>query len=172
MASSQKSAAPAPGTVDIATLSVPQLRSLQSRLSSELEHLTSSHTKLRSAQSKFRECIRSISDGVLAKPQKDGQENDILVPLTNSLYVRGKLADREKVIVDVGTGFYVEKTPAKATEFYNTKVGDLGANLRDLEKIVAGKSTNLRVVEEVLRQKLLAGEGNAAQAGPSGGGQS
>jgi hypothetical protein len=31
------------------------------------------------------------------------------VPLTSSLYVKGKLADREKVIVDVGTGFYVEK---------------------------------------------------------------
>ncbi|KAM5442369.1 subunit of tubulin prefoldin [Microsporum ferrugineum] len=172
MASSQKSATQAPGTVDIATLSVPQLRSLQSRLSSELEHLTSSHTKLRSAQSKFRECIRSINDGILAKPEKDGQENDILVPLTNSLYVRGKLSDREKVIVDVGTGFYVEKTPTKAIEFYNGKVGELGTNLRDLEKVVAGKSTNLRVVEEVLRQKLLAGEGNATQAAPSGGGQS
>jgi hypothetical protein len=34
---------------------------------------------------------------------------EILVPLTTSLYVPGKLADREKVIVDIGTGFYVEK---------------------------------------------------------------
>jgi prefoldin alpha subunit len=33
----------------------------------------------------------------------------ILVPLTTSLYVPGKLADSENVIVDVGTGFYVEK---------------------------------------------------------------
>ena len=31
------------------------------------------------------------------------------MPLTTSLYVPGTLADREKVIVDVGTGFYVEK---------------------------------------------------------------
>lgn len=31
------------------------------------------------------------------------------MPLTSSLYVKGSLADREKVIVDVGTGFYVEK---------------------------------------------------------------
>lgn len=33
----------------------------------------------------------------------------ILVPLTTSLYVPGVLADPENVIVDVGTGFYVEK---------------------------------------------------------------
>jgi prefoldin alpha subunit len=38
-----------------------------------------------------------------------GGGDEILVPLTSSLYVKGKLADREKVIVDVGTGFYVEK---------------------------------------------------------------
>lgn len=37
------------------------------------------------------------------------QDEHILIPLTNSLYVKGKVADREKVIVDVGTGFYVEK---------------------------------------------------------------
>jgi hypothetical protein len=38
----------------------------------------------------------------------------ILVPLTTSLYVPGTLADPENVIVDVGTGFYVEKVG----EFY------------------------------------------------------
>lgn len=36
-------------------------------------------------------------------------DKPILVPLTTSLYVPGKLADTENVIVDVGTGFYVEK---------------------------------------------------------------
>ena len=33
----------------------------------------------------------------------------ILVPMTTSLYVPGTLANFENVIVDVGTGFYVEK---------------------------------------------------------------
>ena len=34
---------------------------------------------------------------------------DILVPLTTSLYVPGKLASTDTVLVDVGTGFYIEK---------------------------------------------------------------
>lgn len=99
-------------TVDVTTLSVPQLRSLQTRLNSELEQLTNSHAKLRAAQSKFRDCVRTINDGIVGKktPQPQSADNNsILVPLTSSLYVKGKLADREKVIVDVGTGFYVEK---------------------------------------------------------------
>lgn len=33
----------------------------------------------------------------------------ILVPLTNSLYVPGKLSDPDHVIVDIGTGYYVQK---------------------------------------------------------------
>ena len=54
--------------------------------------------------------MRSINEGVAgaAANGTDGK-NGILVPLTSSLYVKGTLADREKVLVDVGTGFYVEK---------------------------------------------------------------
>lgn len=96
--------------MNISSLPVPQLRGLQSRLTSELEHLTSSHTKLRAAQTKFQDCVRSINEGVAGAASNgiDGK-NGILVPLTSSLYVKGTLADREKVLVDVGTGFYVEK---------------------------------------------------------------
>ena len=93
-------------------------------------------------------------------------ERPILVPLTTSLYVPGTLADTENVIVDVGTGFYVEKVclasqalsictdevrfqgTADAIKFYDSKVEELEANLKDLETIVQGKSNNLRVVED------------------------
>lgn len=36
-------------------------------------------------------------------------DKTILVPLTNSLYVPGKLSDPDNVIVDVGTGYFVKK---------------------------------------------------------------
>ncbi|KAJ5382902.1 Prefoldin [Penicillium concentricum] len=153
------------GQVNLASLSVPQLRALQTRLTSELEHLTTSHTKLRAAQAKFRDCVRSINDGVTGNEKKGTNDrNEILVPLTSSLYVKGRLTDREKVLVDVGTGFYVEKTAPKAIAFYDEKVKGLEANLQELEKIVQTKSSQLRIVEETLRQKMLA-EG-APQAPP------
>ena len=92
----------------------------------------------------------------------------LLVPLTSSLYVPGTLADTQHVLVDVGTGFYVEKTTDDAQKFYNGKIEELGKNIKDLENIVNGKANNLRVVEEVLRQKVLAGQqGGQATAGAS-----
>ena len=35
----------------------------------------------------------------------------MLVPLTASLYVPGKFDDAEKVLVDVGTGYFIEVLP-------------------------------------------------------------
>jgi len=75
--------------------------------------------------------------------------------LTTSLYVPGQLADTEHVLVDVGTGFYVEKTLDQAIKFYEGKVEEVGKNVKDLETIVNQKSQSLRVVEEVLRQKMM-----------------
>ncbi|KAI9864925.1 MAG: subunit of tubulin prefoldin [Trichoglossum hirsutum] len=74
------------------------------------------------------------------------------------------MADTENVIVDVGTGFYVEKNTKDAIQFYNGKIEELGTNLKDLESIIQGKSSNLRVVEDVLRQKVLSSSGSGGSA--------
>ena len=38
-----------------------------------------------------------------------GLDKEVLVPLTSSLYVPGKLTDVASVVVDVGTGYCVKK---------------------------------------------------------------
>ncbi|KAK4543690.1 hypothetical protein LTR36_005335 [Oleoguttula mirabilis] len=150
--------------IDLGSLSTQQLSQVKKQLDEEVQHLTNSYQNLRTAQQKFRDCIASVKDGV-AESVKD---KALLVPLTSSLYVPGKLADADHVLVDVGTGFYVEKTTDDAQKFYNGKIEELGKNIKDLENIVNGKANNLRVVEEVLRQKVLAGQqGGQASAGPS-----
>lgn len=103
-------------------------------------------------------------------------KKEILVPLTNSLYVKGKISRPDRVLVDIGTGFYIEKVSKthvlqivpsiqtlttdkdvkSATEFYEGKIKDLGGNITDLEGIVQNKSNTLRAVEEVLKTKILA----------------
>ncbi|KAI9890773.1 MAG: subunit of tubulin prefoldin [Vezdaea aestivalis] len=139
-------------SLDLSTLSLQQLSAVKKQLDEELEHLTSSFAKLKGAQNKFGECLKTIDKGVGSAT--DGKE--ILVPLTTSLYVPGRMADTKNVIVDVGTGFYVEKLNVEpnaqsaddAKKFYKRKVADLGKNLKDLETIVQSKSGNLRIVED------------------------
>ncbi|KAF8473880.1 Prefoldin [Kalaharituber pfeilii] len=137
--------------VDLTSLSVQDLSRVKQQLDEELQHLTDSFTKLRAAQAKFRECIKTIQTGV--SPDMEGKT--ILVPLTTSLYVPGTLSSVDTVIVDVGTGYYVEKSTEDGQKFYRNKVDMIQTNMADLEKIISQKSQNVRVVEEVLRQKML-----------------
>ncbi|KAJ8099261.1 Prefoldin [Lipomyces tetrasporus] len=147
-----------PKTVDLTTLSAQQLADVKSQLEQELEHLSQSFQKLRAAQAKFKECI-----GTVEKTFKgENKGKSILVPLTTSLYVPGVVEDVETVMVDVGTGYYIEKKPTDAIAFYENKVATLQKNLVDLEDIVNGKMGNLRMVEEVLRQKVMSSAPNVA----------
>jgi prefoldin alpha subunit len=131
-------------TVDLGALSVQQLSQIKKQLDEETQSLTNSYAQLRAAQQKFRDCIASIVAGVA----NSVADKPLLVPLTSSLYVPGTLASTETVLVDVGTGFYVEKTTEQAKKFYETKVEELGKNVKDLETIVQGKNQNLRLIEE------------------------
>ena len=70
------------------------------------------------------------------------------------------------MLVDVGTGFFVEKDIASAKDFYERKVKDLGDSLKDFEGVVQGKAQNVRVVEEVIRLKVMnAQEGKGEEQG-------
>ncbi|KAI4103947.1 MAG: hypothetical protein LQ339_004064 [Xanthoria mediterranea] len=95
--------------INLSTLPIPQLTSIKNQLTQELQHLTTSFTQLRTAQAKFRDCIKSVREGIEKGAKAEGASKQILVPLTPSLYVPGTLASTETVLVDIGTGFYVEK---------------------------------------------------------------
>ncbi|KAJ4272356.1 subunit of tubulin prefoldin [Fusarium torreyae] len=146
-------------TINLDTLEPQQLAQVKKQLDEELEHLTSSFAQLHAAQNKFKDCLRCVKSRAAAP---EGA-NSVLVPLTNSLYVRGELSDADTVLVDVGTGFLIEKKLKSAEKFYEAKVEELGNNLKDLEVIVQRKQTNARTIEEVLRQKIMAGQGQGEQ---------
>ncbi|KAK2611289.1 hypothetical protein N8I77_004644 [Diaporthe amygdali] len=153
--------------VSLDQLSAQQLTAVKKQLDEEVEHLTTSFAQLQAAQIKFKDCLRCVKTQGGTPDKKE-----ILVPLTNSLYVKGNISSPDRVLVDVGTGFYVEKVCLQthrlgffsdtiqnvksAAEFYEGKVKDLAGNITDLEAIIQNKSSSLRAVEEVLKQKILA----------------
>ncbi|PTB39712.1 uncharacterized protein TrAFT101_007512 [Trichoderma asperellum] len=148
MSSGQKEA------INLDTLEPQQLAQVKKQLEEELEHLTNSFSQLHGAQNKFRECLRCVQ----SRAADSQGSKAVLVPLTNSLYVSGELTSTDTVLVDVGTGFMIEKNLKSAEKFYNSKVKELGDNLKELEGIVQSKQMNVRTIEEVLRQKIMAAQ--------------
>lgn len=137
--------------VNIDGLQPQQLGQVKRQLEDEVEHLTTSFTQLRAAQAKFKECLDSITIGL-----RSDKHSHILVPLTNSLYCRGAHSAPTRVLVDIGTGFFLEKGISSACVFYEGKVNDLESNLRDLETILHQKIANVQSVDGALRRKMQA----------------
>jgi len=82
---------------------------------------------------------------------------EILVPLTESLYVPGELDPEELVLVDIGTSFYVGKTPGAAKEMLLKKAALLQRNTETLYKVITEKREHLDVVAETLQAKTNSG---------------
>ncbi|CAO3616761.1 unnamed protein product [Mucor hiemalis] len=58
------------------------------------------------------------------------------------------------VIVDVGTGYFVEKSVGDASKFYNDKVDYVKKNLATLEKTITDKQSTLRAIVNVMQDKI------------------
>ena len=100
-----------PQSIDITQLGIPQLRQLSQQLEQEVELFSQSMQQLRFVQSKLvesSECLKNLT------PEAEGQT--MLAPLTASMYVSGELSNVDQVMVDIGTGHYVEMTVSKAEE--------------------------------------------------------
>ncbi|KAL3658528.1 hypothetical protein V7S43_016412 [Phytophthora oleae] len=135
--------------VNLVDLSLEQLNSLKGQLEKELQQLTASFGGLREAQSRFSESKDALKSMAAADLNKE-----VLVPLTASMFVPGKLANKEEVLVDVGTGYFVEQSVEKAEQFMDRKVEFLQSNTDQLKTVIEGKRNMLEAVLMIMQQKM------------------
>lgn len=144
-------------------LPIDQLNSLKTQLEGELKQLTSSFGGLKEAQARFSE-----SKLALNSLTSNNQDKQILVPLTSSMFVPGTLSNVQDVLVDIGTGYYVEQSVDSAKQFMDRKIEFLSSNTEALKTVLEGKRNMLESVISVMQYKLRmadaaesSGKGNA-----------
>uniref|UniRef100_A0A8C7WSE1 Prefoldin subunit 5 n=1 Tax=Oryzias sinensis TaxID=183150 RepID=A0A8C7WSE1_9TELE len=115
----------------------------------DFEFLTSSIGQFKVVQTKYVEAKDSLN--VLTENNK-GKE--LLVPLTSSMYVPGTLNDVEHVLVDVGTGYYVEKNVKDSKEFFKRKIDFLTKQIEKIQPTLQEKHGMKQAVIEVMNMKL------------------
>ncbi|XP_005532898.1 PREDICTED: prefoldin subunit 5 [Pseudopodoces humilis] len=148
-------------TVSVGELGLPQLELLKGQLEQEVEFLSSSLAQLKVVQTKFveaKECLNVLHKG--------NEGKDLLVPLTSSMYVPGKLQDVRTVLVDVGTGYYVEKSADDARAFFKRKIEFLTRQMEKIQPALQEKHAMKQAVLEMMTQKLQ--QLTAAQGVPGG----
>ena len=125
-------------------LTPQQLMAVKAQLEDEIEKLTNSFSQLRHAGTKYR-ASRIAVDTL--------DERELLVPLTSSLYVPGRLVDPDKFLVDVGASYYVEKNKADAKEFCERKMLMLKENMDKVSALITQRRRTYEVVMQTLQKR-------------------
>ena len=81
------------------------------------------------------------------------------MPLTASLYVPGTIVEPERVLVELGTGYYAEKSVAEAQALISRKVSMVSKNADNMQETVTHKRNNLETIVMVMRSRLNAPPG-------------
>jgi len=117
-----------------------------------------SYGQLTHAANKFAESSEAVQD---LTPENKGK--DIFMPLTSSLYLHGQLSNVEKVVVDVGTGYYVEKNTQAAIEYLGRREKAIRDKAKEIEDKIESKRNSQVQLQMVLQAKLSTVRQQAAQ---------
>lgn len=135
--------------VDLGQLTLEQLGKVKEALESDLEQLNVHFQSLQVAASRFHTAGLSVQ---ALSEQNEG--NAMLIPLTSSLYVPGKVGSTKTVLIDIGTGYYVEKTPSEGADYCKRKVKLLKENIEKLASIVSQKRDQVSQVTTTINARV------------------
>ena len=136
--------------MELESLSPQQLSIVKEQLEEEIEGLTTSFSNLRHAVTKYK-ASRSALENIDAR--------EILVPLTSSLYIPGRIVNPNNFMVEIGTGYYIEKNKEQSIDFCERKMRMLMENIDKISKFINQKKRYLDVVIEISHKKIQESRG-------------
>lgn len=129
--------------VDIRSLQPEQIQQLNNQINSEIQTLSAAVENFKIVQQKFlesRACIKSIGE-------KGTEGKEILIPITSSMYVPGRIKNSNKVLIDIGTGYYVEKNRSDADDFCKRKIEQVGKEIQKVQPVLKSRYESKRAIE-------------------------
>ncbi|XP_063720261.1 prefoldin subunit 5-like [Symsagittifera roscoffensis] len=136
--------------IDFASLDLEQLGVVRQQIVREAELIEHSLSSLKFAQQRFINSHKAVSNGM--KAENEGKQ--ILVPLTDSLYVPGKLRNASKVLIDAGTGYYVEMNSDKACQFLQKRIDFVSEETAKAQGILNQKIDMQNVCQMMIQTKV------------------
>ena len=133
--------------VPLDQLSVEQLQYVQKQVEQEINQLSASYTSLKLASAKFSDNREYIKDF------KNCGEREILVPLTNSVYIPGKCSDVKSVMIEVGASYFVETNLENADKCFDRKIAMIKENMDKFDKLLQQKTNIMTSINNLIFQK-------------------
>eukprot|EP00483_Globobulimina_turgida_P002792 UN02797 len=144
MADEKKQQQPIP----ITELPIQSLRQLQQQVTDQYEYISRNLATLKMARNRF-----NGSKVILDSYTESNNNKETLIPLTDSLYVPGYL-HTNKVLIDLGVGYFAERTPKQAQKYFDRKVKFVQNKIDQLTQKMNEAQNSKEQIEAVLREKI------------------
>lgn len=138
-----------PQQLDVSKLPNDALEAIYKQVMVELDTLSKT---LPLVQGAINERIAAIE--AIKKFQNIKPEEEVLVPLTLSSYVKGNVPDTSKVMVTLGGGYIAEMSVSDAIEFENSRLQTRRTELTKIKNAMAiHNQTRMQIEDEVDRRR-------------------
>lgn len=90
-----------------------------------------------------------------------GQE--ILIPIGSGSFIHGKLASKENVVINVGAGVSIEKSPAEAKDILKQRKNEVLEGSKKLTELLAKINQEMQKIQGIMQQyesRLSGGQGS------------
>ena len=141
-------------TIQLDSMSLEELHQLQQREQNRMQALTQRYATLRQAAARIGMGHRAVSD--LKAASNTGEGKELMVPLTESVYVPGTtLPDQPNLLIDLGTGYFCESSPKDTLGYLERKLKLVDANSDNITQAVQATKSNLDAIQMTMQGKLL-----------------
>ena len=124
--------------IKIEGLSYQQLIELKNQLDNDINMIQASLEQLLQASIRYEESKHKLS---VFNPEHLNRE--VLVPLTSSVFIPGKLENTKSVLIEIGGSFVIEKTIDQAGKFCQRKADEIKKTCTLMGNIVNKKRKDL-----------------------------
>lgn len=157
--------------MNVYNLPVEQLQGLKEQMDNDIRSLGAAYDALHNGRTRYLdnhdvvESYQKLCKDISAddsNPASAAASKEMFVCMTSSLFVRGTLVPQDKLIVDVGTGYFLEQSTDCAKKYFVSRAAQLSENIDSIEKTIVLKQKQHNQVIDALQRKTAAIQ--AAQA--------
>lgn len=139
------------------SLPVEQLEGLKKQLDSDIQSLGAAYDGLFMGRSRFLDNAEAVEQyRSLTADASATNKKELLACLTSSLFVRAYIVPKPRLLVDVGTGYFLEQPMEEAKNYFLSRASQIKEGLDNIEKTIVTKQKQQNQVVDALQQKAAA----------------
>ena len=137
--------------LSLSSLTVEQLMIIKNRLEGELQKLTATIQLTNESVAKTQAAKDALANFAASQPGKE-----MLVPITESMYVKGVVQETKRPIIELGSGYFAETSVDNASQFFSRRISRLNTQQEQLRGTFKEKQQQYQLVVTLANQRLQA----------------